>query len=151
MSDFSTVDEILDYAIGMEQAAVDLYTKIAEKAANPTAKKVFQGFAAEERGHKAKLEAVKAGKKFVGSAKAVQDLKIADYLVEVDPEKVKDYQEALILGMKREKAAFKLYSDLAKVAQDDKVKQLFLALAQEEAKHKLQFEVEYDENILTEN
>ena len=80
MSDFTTVDEILDYAIGMEQAAVDLYTRIAEQTANPTARKVFLGFAGEEKGHKAKLEAVKAGKKFVGSAKAVQDLKIADYM-----------------------------------------------------------------------
>ena len=60
MSDFSTVDEILDYAIGMEQAAVDLYTQIAEKAGTDVARKVFLSFAAEERGHKSKLEAVKA-------------------------------------------------------------------------------------------
>ena len=30
MSDLNTVEEILDYAIDMEQAAVDLYTRIAE-------------------------------------------------------------------------------------------------------------------------
>ena len=51
--------------------------------------------------------------------------------------------------MKKEKAAFRLYQDLAGLVQDEKIKALFLSLAQEEAKHKLRFEVEYDD-LLTE-
>jgi rubrerythrin len=62
-----------------------------------------------------------------------------------------DYQGALILAMKREKAAFRLYSDLAARTEDAELKDLLLGLAQEEAKHKLRFEVEYDDKILTEN
>jgi len=53
--------------------------------------------------------------------------------------------------MKREKAAFKLYSDLAEQVGDQQTKDLFLSLAEEEAKHKLRFEVEYDEVILKDN
>ena len=53
--------------------------------------------------------------------------------------------------MKQEKAAFKLYSDLAEAAEDEGVRNTFLALAQEEAKHKLRFETEYDEHILSGN
>lgn len=53
--------------------------------------------------------------------------------------------------MKKEKAAFKLYNDLAAAASDETSREMFLMLAQEEAKHKLRFEVEYDNNILTEN
>ena len=53
--------------------------------------------------------------------------------------------------MKEEKAAFKLYSDLATKTTDSEFKQMFLMLAQEEAKHKLRFEIEYDDNILQEN
>ena len=53
--------------------------------------------------------------------------------------------------MKQEKAAFKLYTDLAVVAPDEDLRDLLLSLAQEEAKHKLRFEVEYDDQILTEN
>ena len=34
---------------------------------------------------------------------------------------------------------------------EDDLKQTFLGLAQEEAKHKLRFEVEYDDVILAEN
>ena len=55
-----------------------------------------------------------------------------------------NYQDALIVAMKSEKAAFKLYSDLAKAVDDAAVKDLFLGLAQEEAKHKIHFEIEYN-------
>ena len=53
--------------------------------------------------------------------------------------------------MKKEKAAFRLYSDLAAKTDDANRKETMLGLAQEEAKHKLRFEVEYDEFVLTEN
>lgn len=151
MSDFTTVDEILDYAIGMEQKAVDLYTEIADRTDSEMSRKVFLGFAAEERGHKAKLEAVKAGKTFVGSSKAVQDLKIADYTNDIVLGDQPTYEECLLFAMKQEKQAFRMYNDLADRADRDDLRELFLSLAQEEAKHKLRFEVEYDEHFLTEN
>ena len=77
--------------------------------------------------------------------------KIGEYLVDTEMKSDLDYQQSLILAMKKEKAAFRMYSDLASVAEDGDVKSLLLTLAQEEARHKLRFEVEYDEFILTEN
>jgi rubrerythrin len=53
--------------------------------------------------------------------------------------------------MKKEKEAFRLYTTLADFTDDPILKDTFHGLAQEEAKHKLRFEVEYDDNILTEN
>jgi rubrerythrin len=61
------------------------------------------------------------------------------------------YQDALILAMKKEKAAFRMYSALADKATDPDLKTLFYRLAMEESKHKLRFELEYDEYILKEN
>jgi rubrerythrin len=81
----------------------------------------------------------------------VTDLRIADYLVDVAEHEELDYQKALILAMKREKASYKLYFEIARVTTDRELKELFLSLAQEEARHKLRFEIEYDEAILTEN
>ena len=117
----------------------------------PAMKNVFLGFAKEEEGHKAKLVGVKEGKKLEPTKTKVLDLKIGDYLVEEEPTGDLDYQGALILAMKQEKAAFKLYSDLAASTDDDGIRNLFLSLAQEEAKHKLRFEIEYDDNILSWN
>ena len=151
MSDFNTVEEILVYAIDMEQAAVDLYTKIAEQSSSAMAKQVFLSFAGEERGHKAKLEAVKAGKDFAAAATPVQDLKIADYANDVELSDNPTYGDILVFAMKQEKQAFRLYNDLAARMENPDIKALFLTLAQEEAKHKLRFEIEYDEHELTEN
>ena len=151
MKQWESVDDTLDYAIEAEQDAVDLYTDLAAKADTPSTAKIFEEFAGEERGHKAKLQRVKQGARFAPSKDKVLDLKIADYLVDIDPDEQMDYQSALIFAMKQEKAAFRLYSDLAAATDDAELRDIMLALAQEEAKHKLRFEVEYDDHILREN
>ena len=81
----------------------------------------------------------------------VANLKISDYVVDVDPDEELDYQRALVLAMKKEKAAFKMYIDLAENAPNDRIKNTFLAIAQEEAKHKLRFEIEYDDLVMEDN
>jgi rubrerythrin len=118
----------------------------------PYMKNIFLSFANEEKGHRSKLEQVKRGKLMLQDEKNVQDLKISDYLVDVNPfEAELDYQKALIIAMKREKASFKLYNDLFEKTENDNIRRLFYALAQEEARHKLRFEIEYDDYVLTEN
>ena len=146
-----SVDEILDFAMEKEQDASDFYTNLANKMERPAMKDIFLGFAKEEMGHKTKLQGIKDGKVLKASEKKVMDLKIGDYLVDVQPSANVDYQQALILAMKAEKAAFKLYTDLAAATDDSGLQDTFRMLAQEEAKHKLRFEVEYDDQILTEN
>ena len=79
--------------------------------------------------------------------KAREEVSYSDYQVAVEPNPQMTYQDALTVAMKKEKAAFKLYSDLAATAPDEKTKTLFLALAQEEARHKLRFEIEYDDML----
>jgi rubrerythrin len=151
MKAFGSVDEILDFAIGKEEEAAQFYTSLARQTGKSWMRQVFEDFAGEERGHKAKLEAIKQGKLLMPAAETVMDLKIADYLTDVEASPDLDYQDALIIAMKQEKAAFKLYSDLAAATDDDTLSATLLTLAQEEAKHKLRFEIEYDEHILTGN
>lgn len=151
MKEWKTADDILDYAINNEQGAVDFYRELADKAAKPWIRELFENYAKEEMGHKSKIEAVKAGQTFKPVEGKVLDLKLGDYLVDIEPSPGMDYQSALVVAMKREKAAFRLYSDMAAQVEDEELRSLFQQLAQEEAKHKLRFEVEYDDHILTEN
>ena len=150
MEKFESVDDILDFAIGEEQAANEFYTELAGKMENQAMAKAFEEFAKEELGHKAKLEAIKQGKTLESTEK-VADLKISDYLVDVEPQPDMDYQQALIIAMKKEKAAYQFYTNLAAAAEGGNLTEIFLQLAQEEAKHKLRLETEYDEVILKEN
>lgn len=151
MKEFNSVNEILDFAIGQEQGAVDFYTQIAGYARNAEMKKIFLDFAQEEVAHKARLQKVKEEQIFVISAEKIADLKIGDYLDNVVATPDMKYDEALVLAMKREKAAFRLYSNLAGSCSDVNMKNLFMSLAQEESKHKLRFELEYDDYVLREN
>ncbi len=146
-----SVDKILDFAIEKEQDAADFYTGLANKMDRPYMKEVFENFASEEKAHKEKLIGVKAGKRLISAEKKILNLKIGDNLVDIEMSSDLGYQEALILAMKTEKAAYRLYNNLAQATDDADLQQLFLALAQEEAKHKLRFEIEYDDHILMEN
>jgi rubrerythrin len=150
---FGSVDEILDFAIEKEEEAAQFYIDLSFRMAPDNMKEVFRDFANEEKKHKEKLLAVKGGQKLLSSKERVMDLKIGDNLIEVNTStdiSELTYQQALIIAMKAEKAAFKLYHDLAQTTDDSELKDLFLSLAQEEAKHKLRFEIEYDDNIMLE-
>lgn len=147
----NSVEEILDYAIAREQEAVDFYLALAKRGSKSGMKDLLMEFSQEEARHKAKLLAVKEGQKLLSAEQKVADLKISDYLVEVEASDDLDLQDALILAMQREKAAFRLYNDLAARVDDAELRELFLGLAQEEAKHKLYFETEYDERMLRDN
>ncbi|MEI7723909.1 MAG: ferritin family protein [Bacteroidota bacterium] len=151
MKEFTNITEILDFAIGEEQAAVDFYLQLAAQSKNKQTKKTFQEYAEEEMRHKANLLSIKEIGSFKMPDATVKDLKIAEYLVDVKPTANMSYQDALILAMKKEKAAFRMYTKLAQKAEDPEVKALFFNLAQEESKHKLAFEVEYDDYILKDN
>ncbi|MEI6681696.1 MAG: ferritin family protein [Bacteroidota bacterium] len=151
MKEFTSINEILDFAIGEEQAAVDFYLQLAAQSKSPQTKKIFLEYAEEEMRHKANLLQVREHGTFQIPDEKVRDLKIAEYLVDVRPSSNMSYQDALILAMKKEKAAFRMYSALASQAEDPAVKALFVNLALEESKHKLSFEIEYDDYILKEN
>ena len=147
----NTVDEILDYAIDQEQQAADFYANLAGRAEKAGMKDILLEFAAEEKRHKERLLAVKTGDHELTPEQEVLDLKISDYLVEVDATDDISYQDALIVAMKRERAAYELYSDMAAKIPESKLREVFVGLAREEAKHKLFFESEYDERVLIDN
>jgi rubrerythrin len=150
MNKFENADQILDFAISNEEEAIKFYSELAGKLNNPQTKAIFETFISEEKKHKEKLLQAKQNKIFMNSGEKVADLKISDYLVDVVPGTKMNYQSALILAMKKEKQAFRLYMDLSEKS-DGELKDMFIALAQEEAKHKLRLELEYDENILKED
>ncbi|PLX22346.1 MAG: rubrerythrin [Marinilabiliales bacterium] len=151
MEKFRSIDDILDFAINAEQDAVDFYNGLATNAKTEDMRIVFTSFAQEEIKHKARLTQIKNEGSFKVEPKVVADLKISDYLSEVNPTPDMTYAQALVVAMSKEKAAFRLYYDLAKTAGNEEMRDIFIALAQEESKHKLRFEIEYDEYVLREN
>ena len=151
MKEFTSVNDILDFAMNAEQESVDFYKDLAENATNEDMRRVFNQFAQEEISHKARIMKVKEEEAYELPREKIQDLKVSNYMVSVKPHPDMNYQDALVLAMNKEKAAFRLYTDLSEKASNEDMKELFLTLAQEESKHKLRFELEYDDYVLREN
>ena len=151
MKKFESIDEAIDFAIAREEEAFDLYHGLAAQATDPKLVTLFTAFAKVEAGHKRKLEGIKEGAINLPERKTVLDLKIADYLIDVEPSANMSFQDALIVAMKREQAANSLYTHLAASLENAELSTLFAQLAKEEATHKFRFETLYEENFLSEN
>jgi rubrerythrin len=151
MEKFASVNDALDFAIREENKAHDFYTRLGAEATGPGMRKVFEQFAAEELQHRLKLENVKAGKALLSARAGILELSVSDYLVSRESTPVTSYQDALLLAMQKEKAAYRMYSDLAASVSGGELEGLFISLAHEEANHKLRFELEYDTFVTPDN
>lgn len=147
MNTFKSVEEILIFAIGSEQEAYDFYTRLSGLSQNTEMKQIFRQYAYEELGHKARLIKIREQGKIEIPDEQIKNLKVTDYIVDVIPGPSMSYKEALIFAMEKEKAALRLYLDLASMAGKEEIKTILNVLAQEEARHHLRFEIEYDQLI----
>lgn len=145
---FSSVDEILDYAIEREEMTAKMYQDLGNIVERPGMKGAFLEFALEEYRHKARLMKIKAGKMPAVSSEKVANLEIGEHLVQPEISKDMNFQEVLAFAIKSEKYAYDLYIQLAEASTDQGLAEVFRSLAQEEAKHKLRFEKEYDDKVL---
>ncbi|KPL03118.1 MAG: hypothetical protein AMJ90_03950 [candidate division Zixibacteria bacterium SM23_73_2] len=145
--DLSNFNEAIRFAIRKEQDSVTMYDTYANKVENPGAKRMFQELAQEEKKHKSLLEEVT--QKDVEEYKLTQipDLKISEYSEEEEFKPEMNFQEALLLAIKKEENSHNLYNNLVNGTDNPQLKKLFQALAQEEAKHKLKLETEYDQQV----
>ena len=138
-------DEILEFAIAREVEAYNFFMALAERVETSEIAKVFEDLAKEELEHKAKLELelIKTGKTLPTTEKVT--IPEHDYIVsDVKSALDMDYKDVLLLGMEKEEASFRTYVNLLANVDDEESREVLLAIAEEEVKHKLRFETEYD-------
>jgi len=138
-------DKILQLAIEKEVEAYNFYLALANRVADQGVRKAFEELAKEELEHKAKLEleVMKLGKTIAVEENPVRPER--SYIVSNDPSPLDmDYKDMLTLAITKEEAAFRTYVNLAASAPDKKSQEVLLAIAEEEVKHKLRFQIEYD-------
>ena len=146
---FDSLDEIIDFAIEKEQEAAEFYLSVSEQETFSGTKEMFTDFAAEEKKHENLLMDFKTSGISDGMKeyrlKWITDIKRSDYVVDLEYTPGMAYNEILMLAMKREEKALKLYNDFLAQADTDDATKLFKILCQEEAKHKLALETMYDD------
>ena len=62
-----------------------------------------------------------------------------------------DYKDMLLLGMEKEEASYRTYVNLLRNVTDQESRETLMALAEEEVKHKVRFEQEYESLIKKES
>ncbi len=143
MSRFNTIEDVLDFAIKQEIKSYSFYLELADFVEQPEMAQVLTDLASVELKHKVKLETVRAGQ-IALDEEEVSNLGIAESVNDIEPNAKMDYLEMLVVGMKREEQAHRLYTNLASITLNQQIKDMFTQLAHEEAGHKLRFEIEYE-------
>lgn len=135
----------LEFAISREKDAYNFYMVLAGYTDNVELKKAIEELAQEELEHKAKLEL-----EFIkmGNTLPVEDefptFSESSILSNTGTILGMSYKELLMLAIEKEEASFRTYVNLASKINDKKFRDVLLAIAEEEVKHKLRFEIEYD-------
>lgn len=147
--DFQNLEALIAFAIEKEKEAADFYEENSESEMMSGKKQMLKEFAAEERKHQRLLEdflATGVAEKLEGYRfEWITDIKRSDYVELTEYRPGMAYNELLMLAMKREEAALRLYNELLDKADSEDAKKLFKMLCQEEAKHKLGLETMYDD------
>ena len=147
--EFGSVDDVIEFAISKEEEAVKFYLTLAKEATRASLKETFERFSKEEQKHADLLSDISGNKEKIDSYefKEVTDLKISDYMLEVDYKEGMPMPDILKLAMKREEKAVMLYTALGNHTENEDAKKVFKILVQEESKHKLALESMYDDYL----
>ncbi len=147
--DFSSIEDAVQFAIEKEVEAANFYREAAEQEKIQSNKSVLEDYAKEEEEHERMLKEFSFDKEAVGKYrfKKINDLKRADYMVEMDFTPGMTYFQVMRIAMKREEKAYKLYQDLSVSADSEDMANIFSILSQEELKHKNSLEIIYDDHL----
>lgn len=140
-------NEILDFAVDREKEAVQFYRDLQQEAKFEGQKEFLKELENMEMGHIVIIENLRKKMPSEMQIIKVPNLTISEYLVSDIEHLDLTYQNILIIAMKREEMAVKLYTDMSNKFPDSELSTLFSKLASEEAGHKFKFERLYDEWI----
>lgn len=149
-----TLDEfkaIIVDAILREIEAAKFYHELQKSMKIDASKVILQELENMEWGHKHILENFQNEGLDDYVPPKIENIKLAEMLADIAETPNMTIQEIVILAIKREESAWKLYKLLADESPNEKTRNLFLKLATEEAKHKHQLESLYEKEFMYEN
>ena len=131
--------EILEFAIWKERQAIRLFQTLAGRISQPDIVSLLEELAAEERSHveRLELEILKTGRTITP---APEQNDPADILFTGKLELDMTAADILTLAVEKEDSSFRLYVSLIPQIQDPAAREVLIALAEQEVRHKLLFE-----------
>jgi rubrerythrin len=145
--EFESTTDILKFSISKEKASIQFYRDLLRHLSDPTTQSLFEVLIQKEKEHieALQLEIEKLGYTVDTDIEKPDSTFIWDEQLETDePVSHMSFIEALLLAIQKERAAFRLYAKLLATVKDQELSEVLLALAEEEMRHVLQLEREYE-------
>ena len=144
--EFKSVKDILEFSISKEEASVQFYQDLSLKVGDVALHTLFDTLASTEKKHieQLQLELTKMG--YVVKTKDEEEpvylweekLDIGDQIRQMN------YVDALVVAIQKERAAFRLYTQILGATKNKQFTAVLMELAEEEMRHVLLLEREYD-------
>jgi rubrerythrin len=153
-----SIAEAIGFAIRREQEAQEIYLHYARSTDRTGFRQLLLSMVDMEKEHERKLSEL-VGKAALDQAfrpesflpESAGPIRLSDYLVDVPFSADMEYGDFLLLVIKKEERAEKLYQKLLSMAADEPTRRLFSWLADEERRHKAWAQDRYDQDILKDN
>jgi rubrerythrin len=147
MTNQMTLKEVLEEAIQKEIMSRFLYIGLRQRVKKQDSRDAFQSLAEQEELHQRILEDYLHGKLKEGSLSSglVVDYKIAENLDQPEISPTMDMKDVFLAAASKEKASHDLYTCLAEIHPNGRVKHLLEELANQELEHKNRLENLYNE------
>ena len=151
--EFTSTSEILSFAISKEEASVQFYRDLMSQSLDPKTRSLFEVLLRNEQEHAEalRLEMNKlgytvsvTGKKFSHAFLWNEELEANDQLRNMS------FVDGLLLAIQKERAAFRLYVQILAMVQGEAFSKILMELAEEEMRHVLQLEQEYESIVRSE-
>ena len=144
MRNFETIEDIIFFAIESEIQSVEFYNRLSEAAVEDETRSLFLKLMEEEKGHIVRLQYLLDHQLENGFPALKNFFSDEDFLSHVIPSPDVTMEEGLIIAIQKEKAAIRLYKELARETKKTDLSKFFLLIASEEEKHSMKFENEYN-------
>lgn len=144
MTSFDSNDELISFAIEMEEQMKSAYENFAKMPKCSSFSSMLIRFTEEALVHHSRLSNIKLSGQLNLNALQLVQISQVGYQIRRDCNTLKNCKDILLAVMDNEKMAFKLYSQIAALCEDQLLKLLFETLATDQSRHKLYFELEFD-------
>lgn len=144
--EFKSVKDILEFSISKEEASVRFYQDLSSKVGNVALHTLFDTLASTETKHieMLQLELTKMGH-VVKTKDEEEPVYLWEEKIDLGEQRIQmSYADALIVAIQKERAAFRLYTQILGTTKDKEFVSVLMELAEEEMRHVLLLEREYD-------
>ena len=145
--EFKSIPDILKFSISKERASIKFYQDLLRHLADSATQSLFEVLIQKEQEHveTLQLEIEKLGLTVDTDTEKLDSTFLWDERLETDgPVTHMSFVDTLLLAIQKERAAFRLYAKLLATVKDEELGEVLMELAEEEMRHVLQLEHEYE-------